>query len=69
MPESQEALKEDNIMVDLDVTGKAVDVELKDAKEEEKEQPEVEVKEEPVKEEKKMNAKSIVKVSKNVLTD
>ena len=52
MPEAQEALKEDNIMVDLDVTGKSVDVELKDAKEE-KEQPEIEVKEEPVKEEKK----------------
>ena len=37
MPEAQEALKEDNLMVDLDVTEKAVDVELKDAKEEEKE--------------------------------
>ena len=25
MPEAQEAIKEDNIMVDLDTTGKAVD--------------------------------------------
>ena len=49
MPEAQEALKEDNIMVDLDTSGNAVDVELKDAKQE----PEVEVKTEPVKEEKK----------------
>ena len=55
MPEAQEALKEDNIMVDLDTSGKAVDVELKeaDAKEVDKEQPEVEVKEQPAKEEKK----------------
>jgi chromosome segregation ATPase len=51
MPEAQEALKEDNIMVDLDTSGKAIDVELKDAKEEEK--AEVEVKEQPAKEEKK----------------
>jgi uncharacterized protein YuzE len=37
MPEAQEtAIKDDNIMVDLDTTGKSVDVELKDAKEEEK---------------------------------
>ena len=34
MPEAQEALKEDNIMVDLDTSGNAVDVELKDAKQE-----------------------------------
>ena len=55
MPEAQEALKEDNLMVDLDTSGKAVDVELKeaDAKEVDKEQPEVEVKEQPAKEEKK----------------
>ena len=53
MPEAQEALKEDNIMVDLDTTGKAVDVELKDPKADTKE---VETKDEPVvevKEEKK----------------
>ena len=31
MPEAQEALKEDNMMVDLDTSGNAVDVELKDA--------------------------------------
>ena len=54
MPEAQEtAIKDDNIMVDLDTTGKSVDIELKDAKEEEKEEPEIEVKQEPVKEEKK----------------
>ena len=36
MPEAQEtAIKDDNIMVDLDTTGKSVDVELKDAKQEE----------------------------------
>ena len=46
MPEAQEALKEDNIMVDLDTSGNAVDVELKDAKQE----PEIEVKEQPAKE-------------------
>ena len=35
MPEAQEtAIKDDNIMVDLDTTGKSVDVELKNAKEE-----------------------------------
>ena len=52
MPETQEAIKEDNIMVDLDTSGKAVDVELKEdnAKEVDKEQPEVEVKEQPAKE-------------------
>ena len=51
MPEAQEALKEDNMMVDLDTSGNAVDVELKDAKQEEvKGQSEVEVKAEPVKE-------------------
>ena len=51
MPEAQEALKEDNIMVDLDTSGNAVDVELKDAKQEEvKAEPEVEVKAEPAKE-------------------
>ena len=51
MPEAQEALKEDNMMVDLDTSGNAVDVELKDAKQEEvKAEPEVEVKTEPVKE-------------------
>ena len=51
MPEVQEALKEDNMMVDLDTSGSAIDVELKDAKQEEvKEQSEVEVKAEPVKE-------------------
>ena len=51
MPEAQEALKEDNMMVDLDTSGNAIDVELKDAKQEEvKEQPEVEVKEQPTKE-------------------
>ena len=49
MPEAQEALKEDNIMVDLDVTGKAVDVELKDPKADTKE---VETKDEPVVEDK-----------------
>jgi len=54
MPEAQEAaIKDDNIMVDLDTTGKSVDVELKEDKDEEKEQPEIEVKEQPVKEEKK----------------
>ena len=55
MPEAQEAIKEDNIMVDLDTSGNAVDVELKEdnAKEVEKEKPEVEVKEQPAKEEKK----------------
>ena len=52
MPEAQEAaIKDDNIMVDLDTTGKSVDVELKEDKDEEKEQPEIEVKEQPVKEE------------------
>ena len=51
MPEAQEALKEDNMMVDLDTSGNAIDVELKDAKQEEvKAEPEVEVKAEPVKE-------------------
>jgi hypothetical protein len=54
MPEAQEAtIKDDNIMVDLDTTGKAVDVELKDPKADTKE---VETKDEPVvevKEEKK----------------
>ena len=49
MPEAQEALKEDNIMVDLDTSGKAVDVELK----EKDDQAEVEVKEQPAQEEKK----------------
>ena len=48
MPEVQEAINNDNTMVDLDTTGNAVDVELKEAKE--KEVPEIEVKEEPVKE-------------------
>ena len=52
MPEAQEALKEDNIMVDLDTSGNAVDVELKEADAKE-DQPEVEVTEQPVKEEKK----------------
>ena len=54
MPEAQEALKEDNLMVDLDTSGKAVDVELKEenTKEVDKEQPEVEVKEQPAKEKK-----------------
>ena len=70
MPEAQEtAIKDDNIMVDLDTTGKSVDVELKDPKADTKE---VETKDDPVvevKEEKKMNAKSIVMVLKNVLTD
>ena len=33
MPEAQEAaIKDDNIMVDLDTTGKSVDVELDDSK-------------------------------------
>ena len=54
MPEAQEtAIKDDNIMVDLDTTGKSVDVELKDPKADTKE---VETKDEPVvevKEEKK----------------
>ena len=52
MPEAQEAIKEDNIMVDLDTSGKAVDVELKEdnAKEVNKEKPEVEVKEQSAKE-------------------
>ena len=37
MPEAQEAaIKDDNIMVDLDTTGKSVDVELKEDKDEEK---------------------------------
>ena len=48
MPEAQEALKEDNIMVDLDTSGKAVDVELK----EKDDQAEVEVKEQPAQEKK-----------------
>ena len=54
MPEAQEALKEDNIMVDLDTSGNAVDVELKedDTKEVETEQPKVETKEESSKEKK-----------------
>jgi hypothetical protein len=52
MPEAQETtIKDDNIMVDLDTTGKAVDVELDDSKAntkevETKDQPIVEVKEE-----------------------
>ena len=50
MPEAQEALKEDNMMVDLDTTGNAVDVELDDSKSNTKEvdtkQPIVEVTEE-----------------------
>jgi hypothetical protein len=52
MPEAQEAaIKDDNIMVDLDTTGKSVDVELDDSKAntkkvETKDQPIVEVKEE-----------------------
>ena len=45
MPEAQEAIKDDNIMVDLDTTGKAVDVELKDPKTDTKE---VEANEQPV---------------------
>jgi hypothetical protein len=51
MPEAQEAaIKDDNIMVDLDTTGKSVDVELDDSKAntkevETKDQPIVEVKE------------------------
>ena len=55
MPEAQEALKEDNIMVDLDTSGNAVDIELKedDAKEVETEQPKVETKEESSKEKKR----------------
>ena len=54
MPEAQEALKEDNLMVDLDTSGNAVDVELKedDTKEVETEQPKVETKEESPKEKK-----------------
>ena len=52
MPEIQEALKEKTPMVDLDTTGDAVDVEIKDSKanikevETEKDEPIVEVKEE-----------------------
>ena len=51
MPEAQEAaIKDDNIMVDLDTTGKSVDVELDDSKANTKEvdtkEPIVEVKEE-----------------------
>ena len=48
MPEAQEALKEDNLMVDLDTSGNAVDVELKedDTKEVETDQSKVETKEE-----------------------
>ena len=46
MPEAQEtAIKDDNIMVDLDTTGKSVDVELKDPKADTKE---VETKDEPI---------------------
>ena len=54
MPEAQEALKEDNLMVDLDTSGNAVDVELKedDTKKVETEQPKVETKEESPKEKK-----------------
>ena len=54
MPEAQEALKEDNLMVDLDTSGNAVDVELKedDTKEVETEQSKVETKEESPKEKK-----------------
>ena len=54
MPEAQETtIKDDNIMVDLDTTGKAVDVELDDSKAntkevETKDQPIVEVKEEKI---------------------
>ena len=32
MPETQKVLKEDTPMVDLDTTGNAVDVEIKDSK-------------------------------------
>ena len=52
MPEIQEALKEKTPMVDLDTTGKSVDVEIKDSKadtkevETKKDEPIVEVKEE-----------------------
>ena len=52
MPEIQEALKEKTPMVDLDTTGNAVDVEIKDSKdnikevETKKEEPIIEVKEE-----------------------
>ena len=69
MPEAQEALKEDNLMVDLDTSGKAVDVELKeaDAKEVDKEQPEVEVKEQPAKEEKKKLLTLLIKSNKNAM--
>ena len=51
MPEIQEALKEKTPMVDLDTTGKSVDVEIKDSKadtkevETKKEEPVVEVEE------------------------
>ena len=71
MAEVQETLKEATTpMVDIDTSGNAVDVELDDSKANTKEvetkkgEPKVEVKEE-----KKMNAKNIVKVSKNVLID
>ena len=52
MPEIQEALKEKTPMVDLDTTGNAVDVEIKDSKadikevETKKDEPIIEVKEE-----------------------
>ena len=58
MPETQKVLKEDTPMVDLDTTGNAVDVEIKDSKadtkevETKKDEPIVEVKEETKKEEK-----------------
>ena len=45
MPEIQEALKEKTTMVDLDTTGNAVDVEIKDSKADTKE---VETKDEPI---------------------
>ena len=58
MPEAQKELKKDESMVDLDTTGNAVDVEIKDSKadikevETKKEEPIIEVKEESKKEEK-----------------
>jgi len=83
MPEVQEALKENTPMVDLDTTGNAVDVEIKDSKAdtkevENKDEPIVEVREEKDEreeysderlEKKKTNAKNIAMVSKNVLTE
>ena len=69
MPEAQEtAIKDDNIMVDLDTTGNLLMSNLKMLKKKKKNRK-LKLNKNRLKKKKKMNAKSIVTVSKNVLTD